>query len=124
MFCNKLGYRDGNQWHPKESPSYDTDAFRVGKCKETDTSLMKCTGGCNDYKIGGVCDDNWKPDILPTVCSKGVHVAIKISCLNPTNTTSESSCIGIYVCSSMRGSINYKCIIHIPIYIVYLLFHR
>ena len=84
-FCQKLGYDSGNV-SKIGSESYSVDAFKVGKCGENDTWL-ECGGGCNDYDVGGRCNDDRNFD-----CSAGQPVKIKISCEG--NNTETNSCKG------------------------------
>ena len=87
-FCQKLGYGSGNV-SKVETGSYSVDALKVGQCGENDT-WPECGGGCNDYDVGGRCNDNKNLD-----CSAGQPVKIKITC------EGESSEI-----TSCKGSLN------------------
>ena len=97
-FCDRLGYQDGNL-SPAKSTTYGRDAFRVGKCKESDKWLRSCTGGCNDYKVGGRCSDVWTHK-----CGKEAHVAFAISCFSPRSSFLRSSCIGKKIFTSSLQS--------------------
>ena len=94
-FCNILGYQNGEQWGEETARSYEVDAFRVGKCEEADDWFQKCTGGCNDYKVGGRCSDDSHFNLIsPENCGKEARVAIKITCFPPKMPFLKSSCVG------------------------------
>ena len=73
-FCQQLGHNLGSFLH-HISGSYSTDAFKIGECKKRDTWL-NCSGGCNDYEIGGSCKNQ-----KPVNCSAGHTIRIAISCI-------------------------------------------
>ena len=53
LFCEKLGFTGGfgiNKKAKRNSPAI-YKAVHVGKCQYSDTQLMGCKGGGNDYKI-------------------------------------------------------------------------
>ena len=49
-----------------------SDAIRVGKCNSND-EWLKCTGGCNDLKIGGACNQFAN-------CAAGQMASVEIKC--------------------------------------------
>ena len=49
-------YFNYSDWPPVGNP-LEADARRIGDCLSGDTWL-KCSGGCNNMKIGGSCDDH------------------------------------------------------------------
>ena len=77
-FCQRLGYSSGNLIN-HVSGVYATDSFKIGECKRYDPWL-RCTGGCNDYELGGHCKGN--PHVK---CSAGQTVKISISCSGNIN---------------------------------------
>ena len=91
MLCNAVGYELGiiNQDSKGEWNS-TTDHFRMGQCNENDT-LMKCTGGCNDYKVGGSCSNDDEG-----VCKAGKPVQFFLKCSGEHNQTQHllSQCTG------------------------------
>ena len=87
LFCKKLGYESGTQ--QTTGGSFGEDALRIGNCKEGD-SLTDCTGGCNDYQLGG----KFLSCISKVAdCSKGKQAKMSISCTGGSN-PSKSSCEG------------------------------
>ena len=72
LICKKLGY-DSGKVKNKGKGNSETDMFRIGQCNEGD-SLTKCTGGCNDYKVGGQCSETLEN------CTKGELARMAISC--------------------------------------------
>ena len=51
-----IGNVDWSGFPPVGNP-LEADALRIGACLSGDTWL-KCSGGCNNMKIGGSCDDH------------------------------------------------------------------
>ena len=51
-----------------------SDAIRVGKCNSND-EWLKCTGGCNDLKIGGACHP-----VQFAKCAAGQMASVEIKC--------------------------------------------
>ena len=70
-FCQLMGY-DTGYWEGKKSGSYNVDSFRIGKCEEND-DWMSCSGGCNDYEVGGKC--YWLSS-----CTAGQNIKFSIAC--------------------------------------------
>ena len=54
-----------------------SDGLRIGKCTSNDTSLLSCTGGCNDLELGGQCSNNHDG-----ACGAGQGVTIEIECFS------------------------------------------
>ena len=50
------------------------DAIRVGKCNLND-KWLKCTGGCNDLRIGGACHP-----LQFAKCTAGQMASVEIKC--------------------------------------------
>ena len=98
LFCQKLGYVNGTVT-PKETDqhleSYSVDSARIGRCIHRNKDIMRCTGGCNDYRTGGVCFDNEDAN-----CSAGQQVKIRINCYG----TQGSSMPGHATCTGIQGS--------------------
>ena len=88
LFCKKLGYNSGTVI-PQSGQKYSVDSFRIGVCKEGD-SWLSCSGGRNDYKIGGSFDTypSAKCDVL-------ANVKIHIKCRGGEN-IKTSSCRSTY----------------------------
>ena len=97
-FCEQLGCYSGGEVRPMRYESawddtptnYTVDAFRFGSCRKDD-KWGRCTGGCNDNKIGGSCDVN-----SSAICESGYSVRINITC--SCSCTKSSSCTGNVVC--------------------------
>ena len=106
-FCEQLGCYSGGEVFPTNYASgwktlqnqiqykqmswnYTVDAFRFGSCRKND-KWGRCTGGCNDNKIGGSCDVN-----SSAICESGHSVRINITC--SCSCTKSSSCTGNVVC--------------------------
>ena len=96
LFCQKLGYENGTV-SPKEivphTESYSVDSVRIGKCYGGNHDLMGCTGGCNDWRVGGACYENENAN-----CSAGQNVKIRITCNVAQNSSApknNSTCEGI-----------------------------
>ena len=88
MFCSKLGYGQGEQ--SGSGKSYSSDAFRIGKCEEGDDWNSHCTGGCNDYELGGTCGNS----MFGSSCATDDNVGITITCSQPSNVVFNPSCTG------------------------------
>ena len=58
----------------KAAGAYLTDSFRIGECKKDDPWLQ-CSGGCNDYELGGGCQEH-----KFVKCTAGQTVKITIYC--------------------------------------------
>lgn len=86
-FCQKMGYASGE--HTRLDKAYSVDAFRLGKCNENDEWDTKCSGGCNDYEIGGSCSNSMFSAADCTVAGK---VAMTITCSGKLNSISNPSC--------------------------------
>ena len=56
LFCRRLNsnYEGGRPGFPN-GPITNESAL-VGNCTEDDIDFSKCSGGCNKYKVGGICD--------------------------------------------------------------------
>ena len=99
LFCKKLGFENGTVYPKKYTPSrhqfrYSQDAFKVGKCNSGDSSITRCRGGCNDYRLGGRCSDNDEAN-----CDQGQNVGIKITCGwkdGSYRTSIRSSCTSMF----------------------------
>ena len=78
-FCQQLGYSSGTFLH-HITGAYQKDAFKIGECRKDDTWL-NCSGGCNDYEIGGSCKGHPFAN-----CSSGHTIKIAISCINEIQT--------------------------------------
>jgi len=89
-FCEKLGYEQGEQSGNDAGNHYTTDGFKIGKCVAADDWSSGCTGGCNDYELGGTCSNSWS--ISPSSCAKEDAMAITISCSQPSNLVFNPSC--------------------------------
>ena len=91
-FCQKLGYTSGtishggSGWLGRASGSYGIDSFRIGRCNDND-AWPSCSGGCNDYKVGGTCS-YWNT----AHCTAEQVVKIIISCTG--GLPRSSSCPG------------------------------
>ena len=95
LFCQKLGYVNGTVT-PKQTDlhteSYSVDSVRVGQCFHRNKDMMRCTGGCNDWKTGGVCYDNENAN-----CSAGQKVKVRVFCTAAQNSTApkdKATCTG------------------------------
>ena len=81
LLCQSMGYRRGALHSHTSSVTdtftYSVDAYRLGRCLQSDQSLTTCTGGCNDYTDGGsgACENSPGVD-----CSAGEPVGIRIVC--------------------------------------------
>ena len=73
-FCQQLGHRSGTFLH-HVTGTYPKDAFKIGECLEDD-AWLNCSGGCNDYQIGGSCEGQEYVN-----CSSGHTIKIAISCV-------------------------------------------
>ena len=90
-FCQKLGYNDGTK--AKKQRKYDVKSFKIGKCN-SDESLLRCTGGCNDYTLGGNCINEGGG----TRCDPNDgQVSITIECKDPGSNPKRSSCDGKFI---------------------------
>ena len=87
-FCQKMGYGVGQQ--TGSDNHYSTDAFKIGKCDEADSWDAGCSGGCNDYGLGGSCSNNGRAN-----CAKDDGIAMTITCSQPTTTVFNPSCTGL-----------------------------
>jgi hypothetical protein len=94
-FCEKMGYQQGEQSGEGEGNHYSKDAFKIGKCKNDDDWNTKCTGGCNDYEVGGKCSNAF----IGGNCAQEEGMAMTITCTQPSNAVFNPSCTGkiIYV---------------------------
>ena len=96
LYCNAVGYEFGEVEQKGEWNS-TMDHFRIGQCNENDT-LLKCTGGCNDYKVGGSCsnDDN-------AVCKARNPAQFFLKCSGEYNEKQHllSQCIGNDIVKSL-----------------------
>ena len=88
LFCRKMGYYTGFFSGRGSGQKYDMDSFRIGKCKSGD-EWESCSGGCNDYQVGGSCSNNGG-----VKCDKEQAVKITIEC-SGGNSSKTSSCTGI-----------------------------
>ena len=52
------------------------DGMRIGLCTSNDNSLLSCTGGCNDLKLGGQCTN-----VYPSKCGAGQGATAEVECL-------------------------------------------
>ena len=86
-FCQKMGYDYGRVTGKNDGTSYSEDAIKIGQCNVDDAGLQ-CSGGCNDYSIGGLCYDDINAD-----CSAGKPVRINITCEG--NSSKTTSCLGM-----------------------------
>ena len=86
-FCEKLGYDGGAYSGRGSGETYGYDSFRLGKCNDNDI-WPDCTGGCNEYEVGGICADSWSG-----YCTSGEEVKITITCDGDSILTS-TSCTG------------------------------
>ena len=92
LICQKLGYDNGTQTNVRAT--YPQDSFMLGMCKSGDT-LFDCTGGCNDYIVGGYCsDDAYKH------CNKDGEVKVTIQCSGGSS-PATSYCQGRMISFSM-----------------------
>ena len=94
LFCKKLGYINGTVYpgkavSPLSRQGYSQDALRIGKCDARNSVLTRCSGGCNDMKIGGRCYENEDAS-----CSKGEKVKITINCFGGSEVSKKASCTG------------------------------
>ena len=89
MFCEKMGYEGGQQTAQGDGNHYSSDGFRIGKCEEQD-NWEACSGGCNDYEVGGKCSNSFTGGN----CAKDDAMAITITCSQPSTTVFNPSCTG------------------------------
>ena len=87
LFCKKLGHNSGNFSGKGSGEIYSIDSFRIGKCNSGD-KWESCSGGCNDYQVGGACSNN-----PPVKCERDQAVKITIECKGGKS-TQISSCTG------------------------------
>ena len=90
LHCNKRGSEKG---HVNSQGSIrEVNTFRLGKCNEGDT-WPNCTGGCNDYKLGGHCSNDEDKK-----CETGSLVGVYINCTGNYNHTifKEARCSCTY----------------------------
>ena len=85
LFCQKMGYPSGTVSGKGSEHKYSMDSFRIGQCNDGDT-WENCTGGCNDYQVGGACSNGVR-------CDKDQGVKITINC-EGGGSIKTSSCIG------------------------------
>ena len=85
-FCQQMGYDSGLHSGRESGEFYVTDSFKIGQCN-TDDPWKNCSGGCNDYQVGGRCTDSRNG-----VCTARSPVKITISCSG--NSSKSSSCTG------------------------------
>ena len=88
LFCRKMGYDSGSFWGKGYGFKYYIDSFRIGKCKSGD-EWESCSGGCNDYQIGGSCSNKYSAK-----CDWDQAVEITIKC-SGGDSIKTSSCTGI-----------------------------
>ena len=92
LFCQKMGYYNGTVSGKGLFGNYSEDAFRVGKCSDRDLAhrgLTRCTGGCNDNKLGGQCYEN-----DDAMCGKGQPVKTAVECYVGSKSSKNASCTG------------------------------
>ena len=85
-FCRKLGHQAGAIFD-KQGYHYTVDAIRLGTCKEDDNWDTGCSGGHNDYKLGGKIG-------LTGACLKTSSNAFRIKCDGKVPAIRGSSCNG------------------------------
>lgn len=56
LACSKRGFEKGTVIRSTDQERGEK-SLRVGKCNQGDT-WPNCTGGCNDYKLGGRCSND------------------------------------------------------------------
>ena len=101
LICNKLGNNSGAVFrHPGEK--YLHSSFKVGKCNINE-NLLNCTGGCNDYQVGGYCGNQNMNDVANgnpgARCEKNYGPKISVQC-------HDSKHVGSVSCDS--GNWQYK----------------
>ena len=67
---------------PENSANSDErsmNSLRIGQCENGDT-LESCSGGCNDYELGGSCSENNQAS-----CDKAQDAKMTIECSGGTN---------------------------------------
>ena len=75
----------------KQRRKYDVKSFKIGKCWRNEL-LEACTGGCNDYSLGGKCNGKNGDN-----CDANAgEISVTIECKNPTDPdlVKSSSCDG------------------------------
>merc|ERR1719245_849703 len=82
-----MGYEGGQQTGKEDGNHYSSDGFRIGKC-EAEDNWTACSGGCNDYELGGQCSNS----ITGGNCQKDDGMAITITCSQPSTTVFNPSC--------------------------------
>ena len=85
-----MGYEGGQQTGKEDGNHYSSDGFRIGKC-EAEDNWTACSGGCNDYELGGQCSNSFTGGN----CQKDDGMAITITCSQPSTTVFNPSCTGI-----------------------------
>ena len=87
--CRKLGYGVGKTY--KQRRKYDVKSFKIGKCGGNE-QLEACTGGCNDYSLGGTCNGKNGDN-----CDANAdEISVTIECRDPVDPdlVKSSSCDG------------------------------
>ena len=85
-----MGYGEGIQSGYESGKYYSSDGFRIGKCEEGDDWVAKCSGGCNDYELGGTCSNS----LIGGSCAQDDDMAFTITCSQPSTTIFNPSCTG------------------------------
>lgn len=80
-----MGYLTGTFLGRGSEQKYSMDSFRIGRCNVGD-EWESCSGGCNDYQVGGACSEGPK-------CDKNQGVKITINCKGG-NSIKTISCAG------------------------------
>ena len=113
LFCKRLNpkYIDG-LIETKKNDKITSASVMVGKCKEDDTNLNECSGGCNTLKIGGSCER--------FNCSAGLGQKVRIKCVLEDGSLeklskTENSCKSMYkrknsYCDSFYCILSYQLI--------------
>ena len=85
-----MGYGHGQQAGHDDDNHYSADGFRIGKCEEGDNWDAGCSGGCNDYELGGQCSNSFTGGN----CVKDDGMAMTITCSQPSTNIWNPSCTG------------------------------
>ena len=115
LFCNRLGYDSAVL--SKTSGRYLMDSLRIGQCENGDT-LESCSGGCNDYQLGGSCSDN-----NPVSCEAKHGGKFTVECSGGKNTKRTSCKDKIILINKFRLYVTLN-VNNTSLYIYYLVFLR
>ena len=74
LFCQKLGYTEGQIDTLGKSQSYNQDSIWIGLCQSVDGDISTCSGPCNTKQVGGDCVDSYDD------CNAGALAKMSIKC--------------------------------------------